>query len=49
MATSSPNPPVMPRQDVPFIDPETGRINPAWYLWLAAWEKIWRIVRSEIP
>jgi hypothetical protein len=49
MTTQSPEPPGMPKQDVPFVDPETGKMNPAWYKWLAAWERIWRMVRTEIP
>jgi len=49
MPTASPPPPPMPRYDVPLIDPDTGKLTPEWYKWLVAWERIWRIIRTEIP
>jgi hypothetical protein len=49
MPTSSPNPPPLPRIDVPVIDSATGRFTVEWYRWLVAWERIWRDIRKEIP
>lgn len=49
MPTTTPKPPPMPSIEVPPIDPESGKWTPDWYRWLAAWESIWRKLRSEIP
>jgi hypothetical protein len=49
MATSSPEPPTMPRIEIPVVDPTTGKMTVAWYKWFLAWEKIWRTIRTEIP
>lgn len=32
--------PPMPPQDVPFVDPQSGRINPLWWQWLQEF-KLW--------
>jgi hypothetical protein len=49
MPTTTPNPPPLPLIDEPLVDPKTGTITPAWYKWLAFYDRIWRQLRKEIP
>jgi hypothetical protein len=48
MPTASPKLPPLPGPDVAVLD-KNGLVDPNWYAWLKALERIVKILRTEIP
>lgn len=48
MATASPKLPPLPAASEPVVMPDRT-INPSWYAWFKAAEKIITILRTEVP